>query len=404
MEHNLTIHFYLKKGKMNSKGLIPVYIRITLNGKRTEISTGLNIAEDNWNKVTERAKGTREEARIFNRQLESTEAKVKKCFADLNDSGDYFDINDLKDSINGKSKTSKTLLQIYQENNHLMKLEIGNKFNARTVSSYDNSLKRLQKFINEEYNASDIHLGKLNYKFIKQYEIFLRVNYHNHHNTVMRYIKQLKRVIHQAMIYGYLDRDPFMEFKTTYHDPNRAYLTAEELEAIENKEYSIERLKVVRDIFLFMCYTGISYSDLAKLSPSDISTGIDGGKWIISERHKTGVRFSIPLLPKALQLLEKYADHPECMTKNTLLPMRSNQKLNSYLDEIADICGITKNLTCHIARHTFATTITLTNGVPIETVSKMLGHKNLQTTQIYSKVVDKKISTDMEELKKKLAV
>jgi site-specific recombinase XerD len=160
---------------------------------------------------------------------------------------------------------------------------------------------------------------------------------------------------------------------------------------------------VVRDIFLFMCYTGLSYSDLAKLTPEDISTGIEGGKWIINERNKTGSRFSIPLLPKALNILEKYSNHPECSVKNTILPMRSNQKLNSYLTEIADICEIQKNLTCHIARHTFATTITLTNGVPIETVSKMLGHKNLQTTQIYSKVIDKKISDDMEDLRKKLA-
>ncbi len=163
----------------------------------------------------------------------------------------------------------------------------------------------------------------------------------------MRYIKQLKRVIHQAIAYGYIDRDPFTEFKTTYQDPNRAFFNQAELQTIEAKNIKIERLRVVRDIFLFMCYTGLSYADLAILTPEDISTGIDGGKWIISERNKTGIRFSIPLLPKALIILEKYADHPECSVKNTLLPMRSNQKLNSYLTEIADICEIRKNLTCH---------------------------------------------------------
>ena len=177
------------------------------------------------------------------------------------------------------------------------------------------------------------------------------------------------------MAYGYIDRDPFTAYKTTYQDPNRVYLTQQEIDAIEAKEIKIERLRVVRDIVLFMCCTGLSYADLAKLTPNDISTGIDGGKWIIGERNKTGNRFSIPLLPKALRILDKYADHPECSVKGTLLPMRSNQKLNSYLTEIADICEIQKNLTCHIARHTFAKTITLTNGVPIETVSKMLGIK-----------------------------
>jgi integrase len=218
----------------------------------------------------------------------------------------------------------------------------------------------------------------------------------------MKYLKQLKKVVHQAISYGYLNRDPFSEYVTSYKEPYRGYLTQEELDSIEKKDIKIERLRVVRDIFLFMCYTGLSYADLARLTPADISTGIDGGKWIISERNKTGIRFSVPLLPKALDILEKYQDHPERAVRNTLVPMRSNQKMNSYLQEITDICGIVKNLTCHIARHTFATTVTLTNGVPIKTVSKMLGHKNLHTTQIYSKVIDKKISEDMEDLKKRL--
>lgn len=403
MDYNLTTHFYLKNGKENVKGQSPVYMRITLNGQRTEISTNQSIQSEDWNKRTERAKGNREETRVINNYIDTLLNRVKKCFTDLLNAEEYFDVNDLKDSINGKGNIHKTLFEVYEENNKLMRLEEGNKYSKVTVDSYFNSIKRLKAFLNDELGTQDIRLDRLNYEFIRRYEVFLRKNYGNHHNTVMRYIKQLKKVIHQAMAYGYIDRDPFKEFKTTYQDPNRAFLTQQEIDAIEAKDIKIERLRVVRDIFLFMCYTGLSYADLMKLTPEDVSTGIDGGKWIISERNKTGIRFSIPLLPKALKILEKYADHPECSVKNTLLPMRSNQKLNSYLTEIADICEIKKNLTCHIARHTFATTITLTNGVPIETVSKMLGHKNLQTTQIYSKVIDKKISEDMAILKGKLA-
>ena len=402
MDYNLTMHFYLKNGRENVKGQYPVYLRITLNGQRTEISTNQSILSDNWNKHAERAKGNREEIRVINNYLDTLLTKVKRCFTDLLNAEEYFEVNDLKDSINGKGKIHKTLLQIYEENNQMMRLEEGNKYSPRTVDSYFNSIKRLKGFLQDELNTQDIYIDRLNYDFIRKYEIFLRTRYSNHHNTIMRYIKQLKKVIHQAIAYGYIDRDPFIEFKTTYQDPNRAYLTQQEIDAIEAKEIKIERLRVVRDIFLFMCYTGLSYSDLAKLTQEDISPGIDGGKWIIGERNKTGNRFSIPLLPKALRILEKYVDHPECSVKRTILPMRSNQKLNSYLTEIADICDIQKNLTCHIARHTFATTITLTNGVPIETVSKMLGHKNLQTTQIYSKVIDKKISEDMNALKEKM--
>ncbi len=403
MDFNFKMHFYLKTGKENVKGQYPVYLRITLNSQRTEISTNQNALAENWNKRTERLKGNREEVRVINHQLDSLSIKVNKHFNDLLETGDYFDVNDLKNAINGKSKINKTLLQVYEENNKMMRQDEGSKYVKNTVDRYFISIERLKKFIVNEFGIQDIPLDRLNYQFIQRYEIFLRTNYSNHNNTIMNYIKQLKKVIHQAIAYGYINRDPFTEFKTTYQDPNRAYLTQQEIDAIEAKEIKIERLRVVRDIFLFMCYTGLSYADLAKLTPNDISTGIDSGKWIIGERNKTGNRFSIPLLPKALRILEKYADHPECSTKNTLLPMRSNQKLNSYLTEIADICEIQKNLTCHIARHTFATTITLTNGVPIETVSKMLGHKNLQTTQIYSKVIDKKISEDMAVLKEKLA-
>jgi site-specific recombinase XerD len=398
------MHFYLKTDKLNVKGNAPVYLRLTLNGQRAEISINQSILPINWNRQIERAKGNREETRTFNNYLDSLSLKVKKCFTDLLNSGDYFDVNDIKDSLNRKGKINKTLIQVYEENNLLMKQEEGSMYVKNTIDRYFISIKRLISFLIEEYDVQDIPLDRLNYQFVQRYEIFIRTHYTIHHNTIMNYIKQLKKVIHQAIAYGYIDRDPFMEYKTTYQDPNRAYLTQEEIDAIEAKEIKIGRLRVVRDIFLFMCYTGLSYADLAKLTPGDISTGIDWGKWIISERNKTGVRFSIPLLPKALKILEQYADHPECSVKGTILPMRSNQKLNSYLTEIADICVIQKNLTCHIARHTFATTITLTNGVPIETVSKMLGHKNLQTTQIYSKVIDKKISEDMEELRKKLAV
>lgn len=180
-------------------------------------------------------------------------------------------------------------------------------------------------------------------------------------------------------------------------------MSAEELEAIENKEFKIARLAEIRDIFVFSCYTGLAYADVWKLTPEQITIGIDGEKWIHTYRTKTKVRSNVPLLPNAIEILEKYKKHPECVYSGRLLPVRSNQKMNAYLKEVADLCGINKELTFHIARHTFATTVTLTNNVPIESVSSMLGHKSIKTTQIYAKVVEKKVGADMQTLKAKMA-
>jgi site-specific recombinase XerD len=218
----------------------------------------------------------------------------------------------------------------------------------------------------------------------------------------MKYLKQLKKVIHFAMEAGYIGADPFMNYKTAYKDASRDYLTMEELTSIKDKEIKVRRVDRVRDVFVFACYTGIAYGDLKNLTPESVSKGIDGKNWIIYHRGKTGIRASIPLLPPAVEIIEKYKTDPECSADAKLLPVISNQKLNSYLSEIAGLCDIEKRLTTHVARHTFATTVTLSQGVPIETVSKMLGHTSLKTTQIYAKVVDRKIADDMSQLEKKL--
>lgn len=204
------------------------------------------------------------------------------------------------------------------------------------------------------------------------------------------------------MVNGWLARDPFLAYKCTLREVKRDFLTQEELDRIIDKRFSTERLRIVRDIFVFCCYTGLAYADVYKLKPADISRGIDGEYWLFAERRKTGVSSNVPLLPPALAILEKYKDYAEVTNGEKLLPVITNQRLNAYLKEIADVCGILKNLTFHIARHTFATTVTLTNGVPMESVSSMLGHKNLRTTQVYAKVVEKKVSEDMKMLRKKL--
>jgi site-specific recombinase XerD len=218
------------------------------------------------------------------------------------------------------------------------------------------------------------------------------------HNSATKNIKNLIRVINVSISNKWIANNPFKEFSCNYLNPNRMCLTDEEIESLYNKTFTINRLARVRDLFIFQIYTGLAYIDMAGLTEDNIEIGIDGNRWIVINRKKTGTRSSIPILPRAQEVLDKYKNDPICIAENKLLPICTNQRMNGYLKEIADICGINKPLTTHIARHTFATTITLSKGVPIETVSKMLGHTDLKTTQIYSKVVDRKIADDMKPL------
>ncbi|WP_426277694.1 tyrosine-type recombinase/integrase [Chryseobacterium sp. S-02] len=218
----------------------------------------------------------------------------------------------------------------------------------------------------------------------------------------MKYLKNFKKIIRLCMAHGWITKDPFLGYKAKIKAVERHFLSKEEIQMIYEKKFASDRLNQVRDIFLFSCYTGLAYVDVKQLSKSNINIGIDGDHWIFTHRQKTDTSTRVPLLPVARELVLKYENHPQCVNSDVLFPVLSNQKMNSYLKEIASVCGINKDFTFHIARHTFATTVTLSNGVPIESVSKMLGHTNIKTTQHYAKILDKKVSDDMAVLKGKL--
>jgi len=402
MKYELSVLFTLKKEKKDKAGEVPIYLRITINGERAELSINRKIDPAKWDSATQRAKGRSESARILNDYLDQQENSVRRNFNSLTEGNEYITAERLKDMLNGKHIKYHYLVDIFTKNNKLIELQVGNNFTKDTFARYEISIERLKNFLHKEYGLTDIRLDQLNHAFINRYDAFLRTEYTCDHNTAMKYLKHLKRVIHFAMKMGYCDKDPFFQYKTAYKEVSRGFLTSEELGIIESKTFKIKRIERVKDVFVFVCYTGLSYSDLSELSPESLSKGIDGKHWIIYERNKTGIRASIPLLPQAISIIEKYKHDPECNADHKLLPVISNQKLNSYLTEIGELCGIDKHITMHLGRHTFATTVTLTNGVPIETVSKMLGHTSLKTTQIYAKVVDTKISEDMEVLQKKL--
>jgi len=263
-------------------------------------------------------------------------------------------------------------------------------------------LDHARSFMVWKYGISDKEIQSLDYEFISEFSFWLKTVRNCQHNSAVKYMTYFKKIVLQCVKSKWLPGDPFIDFKMTKRDVERPHLTEEELISIYRKIFVSDRLTQVRDIFVFSCYTGLAYADVQKLKRTEIVTGVDRKKWIATHRQKTDTASKIPLLPVPLAILEKYKDHLTCQAKGTVLPILSNQKMNAYLKEIADVCGISKSLSFHIARHTFATTVTLSNGVPIESVAKMLGHKNLRQTQHYAKVLDIKIGEDMHKLRRRL--
>jgi site-specific recombinase XerD len=402
MNTTLNLLFYLKKPKNYEVGPIPIYLRITVNGQRVEISSGRECNPGKWNSDSGRASGTKEEVKALNAYLDAIQNKVYEAHRQLLILNEFITAESIKRKYLGKEDKPRSLIKIFEDHNKQVEALVGQDFALGTLGRYRISLKHTKDFLEWKFGLADIDIRRIDHAFITEYEFYLRSVRKCQNNSAVKYIKNFGKIIRICLANGWLDKNPFVNYKAKVKEVERAFLTEEEIQAIANKDFKTERLRHVRDIFLFSCYTGLAYADVKKLDKSQIVLGIDGEKWIYTHRQKTDTRSNIPLLPMAMDLLNKYKDHPQCLNSGRLLPVLSNQRMNSYLKEIADCCGITKELTFHIARHTFATTVTLTNGVSIESVSKMLGHKNLKTTQHYAKILDKKVSEDMHQLRKKL--
>ena len=401
LSFSILIWAYSKRAKNNRASL---YARITINGKRVNISLKERVNLNVWDSKLQKAKGNSETSRSVNHFIAQVKADIMQCYRDLSNGARVVTPQLVKARYLGEDKETHSLRDLFLYHNETNE----HKLCSRTLSHYRTSQKYILNYISQVYKSSDMFLRDLDYKFLLGLESYLRNYGTAHHNgsignnTTMKHIQRLRKMINLARHMEWIDRDPFRKFKQTIIKRQREFLTDVELKKIEDLESSIERITVVRDLFVFSCYTGISYIDIMKLDRSCVKQGIDGNQWIMGTRNKTGTPFKIPLLPTTERLIAKYWNHPRTQVHGRLMPSLSNQRLNSYLKEIADLCGITKNLTFHMARHTFATTVTLSNGVPIETVSKMLGHTTLATTQIYARVIEKKISEDMENLKVRL--
>lgn len=381
---------------------MPVYLRITADGNAKEWCTSRKCDPKIWNQAAGIALGKKEEIKELNSHLEILKLKVYEIRRNLIESNKSVSAEVLKNVLTGKNEKPRMLLEIYQNHNDQMAALVGSEYAPGTMQRYKTSLDHTRSFLQWKYQLSDIDIRHMDFDFISDYEFWLKSIRKCSHNTAMKYLGNFKKIVIKCIRSGWLTKDPFDNFKMTKREVERTALFKEELEVIGNKIFSTDRLTQVRDIFLFCCFTGLAYADVKKLKRSEIALGIDGGKWIFTNRQKTETSSRIPLLPTTLEIIEKYKDHPQCIHQDKVLPVLTNQKMNAYLKEIADVCGIKKTFTFHIARHTFATTVTLSNGVPIETVSKMLGHKNLKTTQHYAKILDRKVSDDMEILREKL--
>lgn len=403
MKAKVSILFYAKRAKTNVNGLVPIYSRITVNGKRIELTTGRFVEFSKWSAEAGKMKGTTDEARSINSQLDILKLKIIDAQMELVHKNVPVTSESLKLKLTGSAERPRMLVPIFQDHNNKIKELIGKEYAAGTLERYATSLKHTTEFLEWKFKISDIDIKQIDHAFITDYEFYLRSVRNCSNNTAVKYIKNFNKIIKICLANDWLDKNPFSNYKSKLKEVEREFLSEEELQSILDKVFKTERLTLVRDIFVFSCFTGLAYIDVKNLTKSHISIGIDGERWIFTHRQKTESASKIPILPVTQMIIDKYADHPQSNNQDKLLPILSNQKMNAYLKEIAAVCEIEKELTFHIARHTFATTVTLTNGVPIESVSKMLGHKNIKTTQHYAKILDKKVSDDMAILKQKFA-
>jgi site-specific recombinase XerD len=402
-QNTFGIHFILRMNKVKN-GKAPLYARITVNTSRIEVSLKTLVETADWNSSKGLAKPKNEKAKELNSFLEQVRGQFADCYKQLQLQKKIINAEAIKNLFLGNDKKEHTLCSLMEYHNINMRSVLSH----GTLKNYFTTSKYLTKFLKAQYKTADIYLANLSYQFISEFELFLRKHTPTDHqkrlqnNGVMKHLERLRKMVRLAVKMEWIAKNPFENYQLKFQKVERSYLTDAELASIENKEFGVERLDWVRDLFIFSCYTGLAYIDTMRLTPTNVVRGIDGEYWLITSRQKTEIAVKVPLLPKALGIINKYKDHPKAFVHHTLFPNISNQKLNSYLKEIADVCGIDKHLTFHLARHTFATTVTLSNGVPIESVSKMLGHTKITTTQIYAKVIERKLSDDMKTLRDKL--
>ena len=377
MQRNyFTILFFIKKSKLLKNGEAPICMRITVNGQRAEIQKSMEL----------------------NHYLDTVRMKVLQIHRELEQDGKPITADVLKRRYYGEGDSPKMLLEVFQEHNRKYRELMGKDYVAGTVLRYERTARYLGELLQKEYRMNDIPLKEINHEFIARFEHYVKTEKSCAQNATVKYLKNFKKIIKVALVNKWITDDPFLEIHFKQTKTNRAFLTEEELNILLKKEFTIPRLQTVRDIFVFCALTGLAFTDVQHLRYEHIIKDINGEYWIRKAREKTDNMRDIPLLDIPRMILEKYKTHPECLKKGVVLPVPSNQRMNSYLKEIADICGINKPLSTHVARHSYATSICLANGVSMENVAKMLGYADTSVTKHYARVLDQNIFKDMQKV------
>lgn len=401
--NSFSVLFFLVKTRLKKNGEAPIRMRITVKGQPADFVIKRSVPVQYWNQAKEKCTMNSKLGIEINHYLESVRARVMQIHRELEMDGKDITIDLVRDKYYGRDNESKTLVQIYEEHNRKCEALIGKDFAKSTVEKFNTSLLCLKEYIKYQYRKDDITLSELNNMFISDFEFYLKTQRNLQHNSSIKHLKNLKKILRIALSNDWIKKDPFVGIQFKHEQTSPEFLTMEELQSMIDKEISIPRLEIVRDVFVFCCFTGLAFIDVKLLTPEHLVKDNNGNVWIRKNREKTKNMCNIPVLSSAKQIIEKYSNNPQCMKNNVLLPVLSNQMMNSYLKELADICGIQKKLTTHVARHTCATVVLLANGVSLENVAKILGHANTKMTQHYAKVLDSSILRDIENVERKIS-
>jgi integrase len=395
---NVSILMYLKSRK-NAKGESQIYLRVTVDGKRREVSLSRSIDPSRWDQNKQRGKGNSEAITRLNKMLVSVENNIYLAEQELVNGHIKVTIESLMNKYTGVEVKTHNLIEVFEYENKRIKKLVA----PGTYKKYVAVLRNVKRYLVHQYNLTDIDVKSIDYEFINNFDYFLRTEGKvSDNNHAIRVVKTLGQIVRTTLYKGWIDKDPFVCYKLKMEKKETRFLTMIEIDTICKKEFSIKRLDQVRDVFIVSCYTGLAYVDVRLLSEDDIVTNLDGAKWINIHRKKTNINCKIPILPIVEQIFEKYKDDPLVLNSSKLLPVSSNQRTNAYLKEIGDICGIKTVLTFHIARHSFATSVALPFGLKFETLSKVMGHTNLNMTLHYAKITEAKLISDVEDFRNNL--
>lgn len=402
LSQDLCITFWLRRQNMNKNSKATIMLRVMIAGEYKDLSLGYQVEPERFDNKSASIAGRTAEVVEINKHIAHVRSKFVRHYNLLQEKGVDVTAAVLMNAYKGIAREKKTILQVADYHNERFKEKVdGDKRSGDTLKKWKTTRDKIAAFIKHEFKLPDLPLEKIDYPFAEDFFDYLTLKDGLIDNTAMKYMKNTKQLMKLAVKRKWIDANPIQDYVCSYVNPDRDILNVDELSVLYHKKLSISRLDEAKDVYLFMALTGYAYKDALLLERDNLVKYFDGEDWIVKNREKTWCRENVPLLPMAKAILAKYKDHPYCIANGCLLPVKSNQRFNGYLKEIADICGIRKNLTTHTARHTFATTVTLANGVPLETVSAMLGHKSIRTTQIYAKIVASKVANDMKVLRDK---